>query len=368
MNIFQRTETRNFLLLLACLLLTACRIEIDVPTSGEVVTSSGAIQCGAGELCYVEVNDIFFDETFEAVPAEGFEFKGWKTQDRGLCGGSTAPCRLVTSGAADSEPFMAIIENPNEEFYLHPEFQSTGFNALFIGHSFFRPFAEGMPDHADRSGIDNHQQEVVFAGGPNGAPEALWNNSSKREEIQSILNAGDVELFVMTYHPDYPTLTGYRNWIDYALEQNADTRIAVAMPWGTYPEDFDTSTYESLWEAYYAGEYADGIDALRRMYPQTELFSIPYGQSAIELRKLLDAGELPEVENMTSADRSGIYTDQLGHAGDILIELGRLVWLRAIYGIDLEDYPYESGYSVDLREIATVIMDEHDPEYDAPYR
>ena len=56
----------------------------------------------------------------------------------------------------------------------------------------------------------------------------------------------------------------------------------------------------------------------------------------------------------------------MGHADDILVELGRLVWLRAIYGVDLSTYPYDPGYTADLLAIADAIMDEHDPVYNAP--
>jgi hypothetical protein len=107
---------------------------------------------------------------------------------------------------------------------------NPGFNSLFIGHSFFKPFADGMPNYVAAAGIAGHTQTVVFSGGATGAPQALWENASKRAEIQAVLDGGDVELFGMTYHPDYPTTEGYENWIDYALAQNPRTRIFIALP------------------------------------------------------------------------------------------------------------------------------------------
>jgi hypothetical protein len=53
---------------------------------------------------------------------------------------------------------------------------------------------------------------------------------------------------------------------------------------------------------------------------------------------------------------------------DILIDLGRLVCLNAIYGIELTTYAHDPGYNADLKGIARGIMDAHDPAYDAPYR
>ncbi|MEM8941044.1 MAG: hypothetical protein AAGC91_02750 [Pseudomonadota bacterium] len=349
-------------------LLSACRIEVDVPSSGSVLSESGAYSCAPGTTCTIDVVDIHFDETFVAEPSTGFEFSGWVVRDRGLCGGVTEPCHLETSGFADNDSLMAFLESPQETFYLQPSFRSKGFNSLFIGHSFFRPFAEQLSEHAERVGLANHQPEIVFAGGANGAPEALWNNASKRAEIQAILDRGDTELFAMTYHNEYPSLTGYRQWIDYAVERNPGIRIMITLPWLSFPEDYDSATYEALWTEFQQGDWRLGIDALRRAYPGVEIFSLPYGQSAIELRNLYAAGALSDVDTLTANPGEAIFRDPLGHADDILIELGGLVWLRAVYDVDLFSYDYSPEFEVDLKAIAQQIVDDQDPEYAAPYR
>ncbi|MEM1156192.1 MAG: hypothetical protein AAGI44_18815, partial [Pseudomonadota bacterium] len=297
-----------------------------------------------------------------------FVFAGWKNKEGNLCPSITSPCRLVTSGFDEFEILMAFLADPEVTLYLEPSFQSTGFNALFIGHSFFRPFAEGMPEHAANAGIGQHSQSIVFAGGSNGAPEALWNSPAKSAEIKALLDAGDIDLFVMTYHPDYPSFTGYRLWIDYALEKNPNTRIALALPWTTFPESYDAATYETEWEAFRVGQWHEGVDLARANYPETDIFSIPYGRAAVELRNLFEQGELPDVEAMTSRTGEAIFRDALGHADQILIDLGRLVWLRAIYDIDLIAFDHDPGYAADLKSIAQRIMDEHEEEYDAAYR
>ena len=92
----------------------------------------------------------------------------------------------------------------------------TGYNSLFIGHSFFRPFAEGLPFHATQAGITGHQQTVVFSGGCSGAPQALWEDDEKSQEIKQVLDGSDIDLFGMTYCGDYNTTEGYENWINYA--------------------------------------------------------------------------------------------------------------------------------------------------------
>ncbi|MEM8563576.1 MAG: hypothetical protein AAGF57_15150 [Pseudomonadota bacterium] len=359
---------RVYLALALCCVTGACKVQIDVPTSGFVTTESGAHDCAGGERCTLNISDVHFDETFVAEPLSGFVFTGWKKKEGSLCPYSTSPCRLVTNGFDEFDVLMAFLDDPEATFYLEPGFRSTGFNALFIGHSFFRPFAEGMPEHAANVGIEQHSQSVVFAGGANGAPEALWNNPAKSAEIKALLDAGDIDLFVMTYHPDYPSFTGYRLWIDYALEQNPGIRIAFALPWTTFPESYDPATYETEWESFRVGQWHQGVDRARANYPDTDIFSIPYGRAAIELRNLLASGELDDVEALTSRTGEAIFRDELGHADQILVDLGRLVWLRAIYDIDLLAYDHDPGYQTDLKSIAQQIMDRHEEQYDAAYR
>ena len=241
-----------------------------------------------------------------------------------------------------------------------------GFTSLFIGHSFFRPYANLMTDYAPAAGISGHSQVVVFSGGSSGTPEALWNNAFKKLTITNVLDTGNVELFGMTYHPDYPGTAGYVNWITYALEQNPSTRFFIALPWIPQPSNYADELYSAIWEAYKPTWHAF-IDELRILFPNTDIFCIPYGQSAVELRGHYTAGELPELNAMQGAKATSIFTDNLGHPGTILIDQGILVWLSAIYGVDLTNYSYGPTYSIDLKPIAQSIMAGHDPDYNAAY-
>ncbi|MDE3012685.1 MAG: hypothetical protein OXU33_01245 [Gemmatimonadota bacterium] len=240
---------------------------------------------------------------------------------------------------------------------------SQGFNSLFIGHSFFRPIADGLPFHAGQAGIVEHEQAVVFAGGANGAPLALWNNAAKRAEIQAVLDQGDVELFGMTYARTYPTTEGYERWIGYALQRNPDTRFFIGLPWSDFPAEVDGSTYAQSWLEAHEGWWHDFVESIRALFPGVEIFCIPYGRSALELRNLLDAGALPDIETLTGSADEAIFTDAKGHAGGILKELARLVWLEAIYGVDLRTYEYDPGYTTDLKLIAQDIAVGHDPYF-----
>ena len=349
-------------------MLSACRIEIKTPTSGAVSTTSGNIDCAVGQLCDIDLVDIYFDEEFIARPASGFVFEEWQDANGQLCRGEAGTCSVSTAVFAGNDFFEKLLSYQNIVAHLTPVFRSTGFHTLFIGHSFFNPIAAAMRGHAAAAGIESHSDERVFNGGPNGAPEAFWNHPDQGPRIKGILDEGDVDLFVMTFHGDYPDDTGYVNWIDYALTNNPHIRIGLALPWGARPASRTTAAYDTSWTAGHDGGWHKLLDRLRAQFPDTEIFCIPYGFSAIELRKLLDAGTLDDVSQLTGAADDAIYTDALGHGGDILKDLAELVWLRAIYGIDLTTYPDTPGYSADLNGIAQTIVDNHDPEYDAPYR
>jgi hypothetical protein len=109
---------------LAILMVASCKIRIVVPEGGSVTTSSGAYTCAAGKTCNIDVVDLFFDETFNAVPANGYEFSSWKKRAQGFCGGKSGPCRLYTSGFEGNEALMHFLEN-DEVFYLQPVFELT---------------------------------------------------------------------------------------------------------------------------------------------------------------------------------------------------------------------------------------------------
>ena len=248
-----------------------------------------------------------------------------------------------------------------------PVSAQTGYNSLFIGHSFFVPFANGMPFYAAQAGIVGHIQTVVFSGGASGAPQALWEDAAHAAEIKAVLDGGDVELFAMTYAGEYPTIDGYINWINYALDKNPNTRIAVAMPWIDFPAMFNATEYANALNESHDIGWRNFIAELSALYPTTDIFSIPHGLAAVELRLLFDANNLPDIDFLTGDKSNSLFVDVKGHAGDMLKALGRLIWLNAIYEVDLETFSYDPGYATDLKVIAQTIMDESNapPVYSA---
>ena len=285
-----------------------------------------------------------------------------------LAGLGHVPTNEVTVANDIVNTFIGdILEgNPDLPFRRIP-----GYNMMMMGHSFFKPMAEQMPFHAVRSGVAGHTQTVEFSGGATGAPLALWNDAGHRANVQAVLDTGTVELFGMTYEPTSPTTEGYELWFDYALSKNPDTKFFIGLPWADFPSNYaDAAAYANFWQTAHDGSWHFFIDQLRALYPGVEIFCIPYGQAALELRTLLEAGSLPDLTMLTGVAGDGLFRDNKGHGheDEILYDTAELVWQNAIYGVELDEYAYDPDYITDIKAIAKSIMDEHDPDYNGPNR
>ncbi len=238
-------------------------------------------------------------------------------------------------------------------------------HALYIGHSFGRPFAEALSDVAADGGIDGHIQDIVMRGGENGAPQALWDDTAVREEILDILAGGDIDLLVMiccsqSFLSDQ-TDPAIRLWMDEALTANPDTRIVLALPWPDYPErDYDDAdSYASVWNDGHDAWHAL-IDGLREDYPSTSITCLPHGRAALELRFLDEDDALPDIDQMTGPSADSLFTDEKGHAGQILLDTGTLVWFGSLYDVDVSDHPLADDYETDIAGMADEIVTEDD--------
>jgi hypothetical protein len=231
----------------------------------------------------------------------------------------------------------------------------AGRNCLFIGHSFFIPVARRFEKLPGQSGVTNHRQKMVFAGGRNGSPGSLWKGG-KRPAIQKILASGKIELLGMTYYDSTnSSFEDYQRWIDYALKYNSKTRFFIGLCWGK------NGAKRTLAE--YAGSNLKAskalyqtVVALRKKYPNNTIIYINYGTASVELKRQFEAGNLPDVKSMVS--RSGVYRDSMGHAAGILQDLSTLVWLKAIYGVDPTTSGVKLTYKTDLKPIAKKIVSE----------
>ena len=135
------------------------------------------------------------------------------------------------------------------------------------------------------------------------------------------------------------------------------------MPWLGQPEQYsDAKTFASTWNMLHERLWLTIIANLESRYPSTEFIDIPHGAAAVELRNRFEAGTLSDVSALVGGKGSSIFRDDQGHADNILQDLGTLIWLGLIYGVDLSVYPTGdlgdriSLYETDLREIAQSII------------
>ena len=265
-----------------------------------------------------------------------------------------------------------------------PQEESTGYNMLLIGNSFFRPYADHLNNLASYANLNEHSSTVVKRGGENGRPINLWNDSNTEEHqlIKSTLDQGNIEVFGMTsgydIDSDNPT-EGHSAWIRYALQNNPNIIIFIAIgsldfpngdsnstrpDWNTFAADNGFDSIQELYD-HYINEliHKEIVDKLRLEFPSTKIFTIPTGWAAKNLAKMNLDNELFDDISMVGSKSSSIFTDEKGHQGQIVIETGTMIWLNSIYNVDLSSFNYDTGFTTDLHDIAQDIIDSHDSNY-----
>jgi len=104
-------------------LLAGCKLAVIVGEGGKVLSQSGSRDCSDTSYCINEITDTNFNETFTAVPKEGYEFVKWQGGWGFRCGDSTNPtCTVLLSGHA----FAAAITASYEVGYIMPVFKDVG--------------------------------------------------------------------------------------------------------------------------------------------------------------------------------------------------------------------------------------------------
>lgn len=268
-------------------------------------------------------------------------------------------------------------ENPQQ-------IQTQGYNMLLIGNSFFRPYADHLDNLTTEANLFEHNSTVVFRGGENGRPINLWNDSNTEEHqlIKSTLDQGNIEVFGMTsgydIDSDNPT-EGHSAWINYALQNNPNIIIFIAIPtfdfpngdsngtrpdWDTFASDNGFNSIQEFYD-YYVNEmvHKEIVDELRLRFPSTKIFTIPTGWATKNLAQMNLDNELLDDISMFGPKSSSIFTDEKGHQGQIVIETGTMIWLNSIYNVDLSSFNYDTGFTTDLNSIAQDIIESHDSNY-----
>ena len=265
-----------------------------------------------------------------------------------------------------------------------PQEESTGYNMLLIGNSFFKPYADHLNTLATEANLNEHSSTVVKRGGELGRPINLWNDSNTEEHqlIKSTLDQGNIEVFGMTsgYDIDSENPTeGHSAWIQYALQNNPNIIIFIAIgsfdfpngdsnstrpDWDTFASDNGFNSIQEFYD-YYINEviHKEIVDELRLEFPSTKIFTIPTGWATKNLAQMNLDNELLDDISMVGPKSTSIFTDEKGHQGQIVIETGTMIWLNSIYDVDLSSFNYDTGFTTDLHAIAQDIINDHDPNY-----
>ena len=237
--------------------------------------------------------------------------------------------------------------------------ETQGYNMLLIGNSFFKPYAEKLDDLSILAGFENHSSTRITRGGDNGRPINFWNDSDSNEHLQikAALDAGNIDVFGMTpgHEPEDRT-EGHRAWINYALQNNPDIKILIAIPqidfpadWEQRAEEYGFDNIEELYD-YFVNDLVHHhmVDQLRDEFPSTEIFTIPTGWTSVKLDQMNRDNELLDYIARFGPQPTSLFTDNKGHQGNIIRETGSLLWLSSIYCVDLSTFSYETGFNTDL--------------------
>lgn len=99
-----------------------CKLKVYVPTGeGHVESKSGAFYCSLMSVCNIDIVDTGFEETFRAVPQEGFVFAGWKDRPQGLYGNSIEDAYITSAVPVSNQAFMDLLAS-DATYFLEPRF------------------------------------------------------------------------------------------------------------------------------------------------------------------------------------------------------------------------------------------------------
>ena len=267
---------------------------------------------------------------------------------------------------------MLLIACNKEE--TPPPIQNQGYNMLLIGNSFFKPYAEKLDDFSILAGFENHNGTRITRGGDIGRPINFWNdsNTSEHQQIKATLDQGNIDIFGMTagHEPEDPT-EGHRAWINYALQNNPNIIIFIAIPQIDFPADWEQRAQEYGFETiqelydYFVNDivHHQMVDQLRIEFPSTKIFTIPTGWASVNLDQMNENNELLDDISRFGPQATSLFVDPKGHQGNIIRETGTMLWLSSIYGVDLSNFTYDTGFHTNLHEIAKQITLSHDSNY-----
>ncbi len=106
-----RSQLKTLVLFGLAMLVSGCKVIIEVPEGATVVSESGAYSCPSQQTCTIDLVDVFFDETFVALPEPGYTFMGWSKAKSALCVETLEPCNVTTTLLAGFPELMPLLDS-----------------------------------------------------------------------------------------------------------------------------------------------------------------------------------------------------------------------------------------------------------------
>lgn len=239
---------------------------------------------------------------------------------------------------------------------------SLGAANVFAGNSFFVPVAAAFDAAATGGEIEGHELNAFFAPSADGTPQSLWETPASRSEVEALLGADDVDVFGLTIgdvDPDNPAeYDGL--WFDLARDHHPDVTLMIGHPYleggpRSTPADFEaaiTAGGESMFSL---------VQALRASLPDNDVVFVQYGLVLSEMMEDFAAGELEDIDGMlpvggVQPDRALFIDGSPGHAGPMAEHICGLVWLHAMFGVDIEPYIDPNYDAEDVARIANEVI------------
>ncbi|MDA9607330.1 hypothetical protein N9S32_01320 [Candidatus Actinomarina] len=280
----------------------------------------------------------------------------------GACGGSIEEASVLDTTTTEVKIVTTTSTIETTSTTIKDSEDIKGLTVLYMGHSFGRPFAENLTQLTEFSGIKGHNQRIVTRGGEKGAPQAMWEDKTAKNEIKSNLNDGSVDVVILIccsqelYESNGQSDQSIVEIMEYALSKNPNTRFGLSMPWADFPNDYnDASEHRLSIDAAYP-RYQQFAKILTGLFKDVDIFTFYHGAAIYELRDLFEKDMLQDIENLIGPRRNSIFNDEKGHAGLLAIDTGTLIWINAIYGVNPMDIPKIEKYQLDIREVAAKVL------------
>ena len=225
------------------------------------------------------------------------------------CGGAIEEASVEDTVATDLEITSTTSAIETTSTTIDDSKDIAGLTVLYAGHSFGRPFAKNLTKTAKFAGIKDHEQRIVFRGGSNGVPQAMWEDPTAKNEIKNALNDGNVDIVILIccsqelLESNGQSDKAIVEIMEYALSKNPNTKFGLSASWVDYPENYiDANEHRLQTDAAYP-RYQQFAKSLSNLFPDVDIFTFYHGAAIYELRDLFEKGMLQDVDNLIGPER-----------------------------------------------------------------